>query len=369
LGQVARPFGTKALVVRGSRSLIESGNWSRIEIALKNSSISFGICEVSGEPSPAMVDSIVKSHHDKKPDIVIGIGGGSAIDAGKAVSAMLPKDGSVTDYLEGIGTRKHDGVKVPFIAVPTTAGTGSEASANAVLSQTGVNGYKRSIRHDNFCPDIALVDPGLVLSCPASVTAACGMDAITQLLESYVSDKASAFTDALVESALPLAGKHLTGAATDRAKDLETRSAMSYASLISGITLANAGLGVVHGFASAIGGFFPVPHGVICGSLLAPSTHLTIDKLLDSDPEYPALRKYARAGEMISGLKEISVTEACDLLVETIDRWTGILGIPRLSQFGISANDIDRIVRETGNKNNPVKLNDSELRQVLLARL
>jgi alcohol dehydrogenase class IV len=369
LGEIASSFGPSVLVVLGNRSLKESGNWLIIEESLKKHSIQVSVFEVPGEPSPELVDSAVNAYFHSSIDCVIGIGGGSVIDAGKAISAMLRTGGTVSDYLEGMGTKRHNGEKVPFIAVPTTAGTGSEASANAVLSDIGPDGYKRSIRHDNFCPDVALVDPNLALSCPASVTAACGMDAFTQLLESYVSDKASPFTDALVESALPLIGENLVPSATDRGNDINTRCGMAYASLISGITLANAGLGAVHGFASVIGGYFHAPHGAICGSLLGAVTRTTIEKLHFSMPHHPALAKYSLAGSLVNAQRTTSAGKGVALLLETIDNYTNNLGMPRLSKFGMTKEDIERITMETGNKNNPIKLDVNDFRTILKSRL
>ena len=180
---------------------------------------------------------------------------------------MLPLSDGIINYLEGVELNP-PGSTVSFIAVPTTAGTGSEATKNAVISSIGESGFKKSLRHDNFIPDIAVIDPQLMLSCPETLTAACGLDAIAQLLESYVSSKSNPITDALAFDALTKAIPAFEVAVKDGHKNLEARASMAYGALISGITLANAGLGIVHGFASPIGGFFDIPHGVVCGTLL-----------------------------------------------------------------------------------------------------
>ena len=202
LPKLASRYGDSVLLVTGSASFARSVHCSSLMRGLADAGIRLAVEAVSGEPSPAFVDDVVARHRAKLPACVIAIGGGSAIDAGKAISAMLAQEGSVRDFLEGMETRTHDGRKVPFIAVPTSSGTGAEATKNAVLSEVGPGGFKRSLRHDNFVPDIALVDPALTLSCPAPVTSACGLDALTQLLEAYVSTQASPMTDALALSGL-----------------------------------------------------------------------------------------------------------------------------------------------------------------------
>lgn len=204
----------------------------------------------------------------------MAIGGGSVIDCGKAVAAMLVEDGSVQDYLEGVGTRKPSGAKIPFIAVPTTAGTGSEATKNAVVCDRK-EGYKKSLRHDAYMPDVAVIDPELTMTAPRPVTIACGLDAVSQLIESYTSTKANVFTDSLALTALSHASESLLPHCLDQGNDISLRGKMSYAALISGITLSHAGLGAVHGMAGPLGGLFPVPHGVTCGKLLFPKASTT----------------------------------------------------------------------------------------------
>ena len=367
LGFVISGFGKKIALLTGQSSLKTSGFYERIESLLSGVRIEYVTKTVSEEPSPELIDSISSYLRGGKIDVVVSIGGGSVIDAGKAVSAMLKADGPVIDYLEDVGSKQHSGRKVPFIAIPTTAGTGSEATANAVLSRPGPKGFKKSLRHINFTPDVAIVDPELTTGCPPDVTAACAMDAFTHLLESYVSIKASPMTDALAESGMASVRDNLVPACSTRAKDLDTRGAMAYAALMSGITLANAGLGVVHGMASAIGGHYSIPHGVICGNLVGPATRATIQKLIAIDQKNPALEKYARAGYLLAGThvkNPAASCEGCDLLLHTIDTWTRKLELPSLSGFGFTESDIKAIAAESGNKNNPVKLDKEDIRQI-----
>lgn len=369
IGSLASGFGKNVLIVRGRGSLVKSPAWKPVQDSLSASNVSFFECVIDGEPSPQSIDSAVEQFSTKKPDCVVAIGGGSVIDAGKAISAMLVCQEPVGQFLEIVGTRKPDGRKVPLIAIPTTSGTGSEATANAVLSTVGKSGFKRSLRHENYIPDIALVDPELTLTCPPAITAACGMDALTQLLEAYVSTKASIMTDALCESALPLVGKHLVNAVEHGTTDIAARTGMSYASLCSGIALANAGLGVVHGLAALIGALFPVPHGVVCGTLLAGSVRVNVENLKAVSSGSCALQKYARAASLLSGKVYQDDAAAVTDLIDYLKKLSEQLGMSRLGSYGITESDIDRFLTENVNKNNPVQLTHDDIRRILLERL
>lgn len=367
IGDMAGRIGKTALVITGGSSLASSGRKMQLAEDLVKRGVNSFFESVTGEPSPGIVDTLVGRYHAKAVDVVVSVGGGSVIDTGKAVSAMLPSNEPVTPYLEGVGNGKvHDGRKVPFIAVPTTSGTGSEATKNAVLCCVGDNGFKKSLRHENFVPDYAIIDPELMLSCPPAVTAAAGLDVLCQLLESYISTNANPATDALAVSGLEHAARSFIPACTIGAENTDVRLGMAYGAYISGITLSSAGLGVVHGFASSIGGLFPVPHGVICGALLAECTTVTIEHLWHAGQAgHPTLRKYARAGDIVTGRRHMPVDEAAESLSSTLHRWREELKIPRLNTFGIGMDDIDRIVAATDNKNNPVKLKRDILAEIL----
>ena len=292
------------------------------------------------------------------------------MDTGKAVSAMLRLNEPVREYLEGVGVKKPAGEKLPFIAIPTTSGTGSEATNNAVISEVGKNGFKKSLRHYNYVPDIALVDPELVLSCSKRVTAASGMDAFTQLLEGYVSEKSSVMTDAWAREGLKSISRSLERA-VNRGDDLNARNDMSFAALASGIVLANAGLGLVHGFASSIGGVIEMPHGQVCGSLMAVVHERTIRALQASDPKSRALEKYVQAGMLFSGEKGRDKTD--DYYLEQIIRkmydMTESFGMKRFSHYGLTENRAAEIAGKTDNKNNPVSFSEEERKNILLSRL
>lgn len=370
LPQLIGAPGRRILLVSGAASFARSLDHERLTQALTRAAIDFVELSVSGEPSPGLIDSTVERHRGERFDWVVAVGGGSAIDAGKAISAMLPQQGSVTGYLECLDNRPHDGRKIPFIAVPTSSGTGAEATKNAVLSEVGDDGYKSSLRHDRLVPDLALIDPQLMLSCPPQVTAACGLDALTQLLESYVSNKASAMTDALALSGLEQLAAGFIPACENGANDLEARSRMAYAALNSGICLANAGLGVVHGFAGPIGGYCPMPHGAVCGTLLGEATRINIEAMFGDPAKYRrALEKYACVGVLLSGQSSSTLGKDCELLVRTLERWIEQTRMPRLGEYGITAAKLPAILDKSNNKNSPMLLNRRQMAAILEARL
>jgi len=370
LGQIVASYGSEVLVVTGSDSLDRTGSWKRCEESLKQTSIRFHRYSFSGEPSPELVDTAVKEFTPLSVDAVVAIGGGSVIDCAKAIAAMLTLGEPVTPYLEGVGTRAHPGTTLPFIAVPTTAGTGTEATKNAVISKVGGKGFKKSLRHDNFTPVCAIVDPELTLTCPPQVTAACGMDAFTQLLESYVSPQASPVTDALALSGIEHIASALVPASIDQGDDIELRSSLAYAAFLSGVTLANAGLGIIHGLAAPLGGLVPIPHGIVCATLVAEASRMNIKRIRElRGPEDIMLVKYARAGQAFSCTPDADVPTSCDLLVQKLDEWTERLSIPRLGRYGVAESDLDELAAQAGQKSNPVQLGLNEVKAILRARL
>ena len=364
LTEAIKSYGTKFLLVTGASSFVSSSSFERLKGQFGSQKLNFKHTYVNGEPTPGLVDDAILELGTFKPDVVVAIGGGSALDAGKAISAMIPLNDTVKNYLEGIGSKMHPGVKIPFIAIPTTAGTGSEAARNAVLSETGPNGYKRSLRHNRFVPDLAIVDPTLTLSCSPSTTASSGMDAFTQLLESYLSPNGSSITDALALEGLAKVSSSLLPAFRD-GSDGSARTGMALAAYLSGLTLTNAGLGLIHGFASSIGGFFAVPHGVICSALMYAVNTVTVRKLR-SENSSVALKKYATAGRIFSGNTSIrSDHYETDALLDTIQTWTAEMKIPSLAEVGIKGEDFDRIIEITENKNNPTPLRREEMYETL----
>ncbi len=373
LPKLAAGYGQRVLLVTGAASFPASPYWQPLLDGFTQHGLDMRHFTVSGEPSPQLADAATAQFRDAEIDVVVGIGGGSVLDAAKAIAGLLRIPNSVMDFLEGVGPELlYPGPAVPFIAVPTTAGTGSEATKNAVLSVQGENGFKKSFRHETLVPQVAVIDPQLMASCPKPQVAANGMDALTQLLESYVSLKANPFTDALALSGMEAVRDGLFAWYDEQPNAAEGRAQMAYAALLSGITLAQVGLGSVHGLAAPLGAFFPMPHGVVCGTLVAACTAKNIEVLQNRLPESPALARYAQAGRLLSRQPTLNDAQARAALIELLQSWTERLALPRLSHFGMRANDIPKVVancRGSSMKTNPVVLNDAEVTVILEERL
>jgi len=371
--ELTAQFGKHVLVVTGARSFPASERWVQLLQQFAALDISYDHVSIDGEPSPEMVDDAVKEHASTNKEVVIGIGGGSAMDAAKAIAGLLRVNHSVMDFLEGVGPElPYNGPAVPLIAVPTTAGTGSEATRNAVLSKQGKDGFKKSFRDDRLVAEVAIVDPELLSTCPRDVIAANGMDALTQLIESYVSTKANVFNDALGISGLRAARDGLVMLYQSEGKDVQARERMAYASLISGINLAQTGLGSVHGLASPLGAFYPIPHGVVCGTLLATATHININAMLEREADNAAIDRYARISEVLSQRRFKSIDQAQDKLVELLQQWTYDLQLERLSTYGLTSSALDHVVehsRGSSMKTNPIVLTDEEIKSILVERM
>jgi alcohol dehydrogenase class IV len=361
-------YGAVIALVTDQKSFINSQYAEELFNSFRKQGITYHHIVVDTEPSPEMIDHKTQMLNKAEIKAVVSIGGGSVLDAGKAISAMIYKNEPVKDYLEGVGTRDHPGTKLPFIAVPTTSGTGSEATKNAVLSQTGKNGFKKSLRHENFVPDIAVIDPMLTVSCSPAITAASGMDCFTQLTESFLSGKGCEYTDALAWEGLKAIKSSLLKSYMN-GSDTEARSDMSFAALTSGICLANAGLGAVHGFASSIGGMFVIPHGVVCGTLMTSANSIIIRELRKYDNNSPALKKYSSLGRLFLGDEGKSDDYYVDGFVEHLNKLTCNLKLPKLKQYGIRENDIQFICENTDIKSNPVNLTREDLIEILYSRL
>jgi alcohol dehydrogenase class IV len=361
--------GRQILIITGSNSFLQNKGIAGLLSSLEQEKFTLYIERVGHEPSPEDVDRITIRYRYSDVQTVVSIGGGSVIDAGKAVSAMLPLEHPVMDYLEGVGTKAHPGLKKFFVAIPTTSGTGSETTANAVLSGSNARGgFKRSLRHENLVPDIALVDPVLMISCPRQITAASGMDAFTQLIESYLSLKSNPFTDSLALDGIRRIHRHLAEACRN-GDNLEAREGMAYAAMLSGLTLANAGLGLIHGFASSVGASFDIPHGVICGTMMGIVNRFNIKAILQNEKHGKSAEKYVCLGRILSDRENMENEWYMQFVADYLDELTNNLVISKLGAYGVKPDDLEKIASITDHKSNPVVFNKEQLIEMLRIRL
>ena len=315
---------------------------------------------VAAEPTVDLARAGAAAAREHGADVVAAVGGGSVIDLAKAVAMLLGNGGDPLDYLEVIGSgRRITEPAVPCVAVPTTAGTGAEVTANAVLASPA-HGLKASLRSPLMIPRVALVDPGLTVSCPPRVTAASGLDALTQCLEPFVSVRANPLTDGLAREGLRRAAAGLRAAYAD-GSDLAARADMAMCSLLGGIALANAKLGAVHGLAGVIGGTADVPHGMACAALLAPVIEANVRALRSGPPGHPALDRYTEAARLLTGKPAASIGDGLTWIRETVSR----LAVPGLAAFGIGPQHAEDIAAKAAGassmRGNPVALTHSDL--------
>jgi len=357
---LAERMGRRAFVVTGrtierAAALIEQ---------LREQAIECVTFSVSGEPTVAMVKKGVEQARGAKCDLVIGIGGGSVLDTAKVIAAMLTDSGRLEDYLEVVGPGKPITQNpAPYIAIPTTAGTGAEVTRNAVLGMPEY-GAKVSMRSPLMLARLAVVDPELTYSMPPSLTAGTGIDALTQLIEADVCNKANPFTDGICREGLIRAGRSLR-TAYDNGGNRAAREDMALASLFSGLALANAGLGAVHGFAGPLGGMIQAPHGVICARLLPFVMEANVRALQVHEPGSPALTRYDQISQLLTGKVSAKASDG----VRWIQNLCAAMEIPSLAKFGLKEQDLPAVVekarKSSSMKGNPIVLTDDELISVL----
>jgi alcohol dehydrogenase class IV len=366
-GRVAELPGVLAGL--GSRVLVCTGaNPERYASLLAGLGLPTAVFPVAGEPAAGLARAGVAAAREHGADVIAAIGGGSVIDLGKAVAMLLANGGDPLDYLEVVGSgQKITRPAAPCVAVPTTAGTGAEVTANAVLA-VPEHHLKASLRSPLMIPRVALVDPQLTVSCPPPVTAASGLDALTQCLEPFVSVRATPLTDGLAREGLRRAATGLRAAHADGG-DLAARTDMAMCALLGGMALANAKLGAVHGLAGVIGGTADVPHGMACAALLAPVVQANVRTLRTAAPGSPALERYAEAAQLLTGKPGASIEDGLTWIGETLT----LLGVPGLAAFGLGpgqAGDIAATaVTSSSMQGNPVRLSQGQLKAVFLEAL
>ncbi|MCS7059964.1 MAG: iron-containing alcohol dehydrogenase [Anaerolineae bacterium] len=364
VGEMAAALGRCALVVNGCTSeratpLLQS---------LAEAGLSYEIFTVCDEPTVDVIVAGVLRARAENCDIVIGFGGGSALDTAKAVAAIVNNPGELLDYLEVIGKGKTILYpSAPCIAVPTTAGTGAEVTRNAVIASPA-HRVKVSLRSPYLLPKVAVVDPEMTLSAPPAVTASTGMDALTQLIEPFVCNRANPLTDAFCREGVPRAARSLRRA-FEQGSDLAAREDMALASLLGGLALANAGLGAVHGFSGPVGGLFHAPHGAVCAALLPPVVALNVRALRERQPDSPALKRYDEIAAMLTGDPRATADDA----VQWVQELAQALDIPPLSAYGMEPIHVDEVADRaavaTSMKANPIPLTRAEMREILMRAL
>jgi alcohol dehydrogenase class IV len=353
----------------GSRVLICTGaSTARNAGLLASVALPAAVFPVTAEPTVGMARAAVAAAREHGADVVAAIGGGSVIDTGKAVAMLLGNGGDPLDYLEMVGAgQKISRPAVPFVAVPTTAGTGAEVTANAVLA-VPERRLKASLRDPLMIPRVALVDPELTVSCPPLVTAASGLDALTQCLEPFVSVRATPLTDGLAREGLRRAGSGLRAAYAD-GSDVAARADMSVCALLGGMALANAKLGAVHGLAGVIGGTADVPHGLACAALLVPVIEANVRALQARGTGQAVIERYAEAAGLLTGKPGASVADGLAWIRKTL----ALLAVPGLAAFGFGVGQIDDVAAKaltsSSMQGNPVPLSRDDLKAVLLQAL
>ena len=318
------------------------------------------------EPTVELIRAGARRVQDTGCDAIVSLGGGSAIDAGKAIAAIATNGGEPLDFLEIVGRGRTIAIApLPFIAVPTTAGTGSEVTRNAVLG-SAEHGVKASLRSPLMLARVALVDPELTYGLPPAVTAATGLDALTQLIEPFVSARANPLTDAVCAEGIPRVARSLRHAYHDGA-DQDARRDMALASLFGGLALANAGLGIVHGFAAPLGGCWKAPHGALCAALLPHGMAANVAALRTRAPQHPALERYAAIARLLTGRKDASAEDG----IEWVQALCAELNVPALRAWGIAEADlagvVEKAARASSMQANPLPLTDEELLAVVTA--
>jgi alcohol dehydrogenase class IV len=360
VGQAARSMGRRTLVVTGS-SLERA---QRVLDLLAEQEMEAGIFQVESEPTTGLISQGLQAARAQQADLIIGFGGGSALDAGKAISALATNPGEMLDYLEVIGRGKAITEQpLPYIAIPTTAGTGAEVTRNAVIGSPE-HQVKVSLRSPLMLPRLALVDPELTYDLPLDVTASTGLDALTQLIEPFVSLKANPLSDAIAREGIRRAAQALP-ALQRNTGDRSARDDMALASLLGGLAMANAALGAVHGFAGPVGGMFPVPHGVVCARLLPLVMGANLTALEQRQPGSPVLARYQEVAVLLTGDAHAQAADGAGWVQNLV----GKFNIAGLGMYGVKPEHIpelvDKSARASSMKGNPIQLTEAEMTAIL----
>jgi alcohol dehydrogenase class IV len=360
LGSAAKNLGHRALIVTGRTAR----HADSILAQLAGAGLTGFVFSVAGEPDTQTIEKGVARAKAEGVDLIIGVGGGSSIDTAKAIAAIAANDGSLLDYLEVVGRGQPlQKAALPCIAIPTTAGTGSEVTRNAVIASPE-HRVKASIRHVSMLPRVALVDPQLTLDLPPLQTACTGMDALTQLLEAYICSRSNPITDGFCREGLMRAARSLK-TAFKNGQDLAAREDLSLAALLSGLALANSGLGAVHGLAGPLGGMFNASHGALCAALLPHVMAVNLDALSSRAPNCLALQRFGEIAQILTRNSRATAADAAVWTAETARE----LSIPSLSHYGVAASHFEELASKasaaSSMKANPIVLSHTEIIEIL----
>jgi len=354
-----KELGSKVFIVTGKNQKLvnQLSEW------LTAINIQFELFSIYSEPVTTDIEKGTELARKSSCSVVLGIGGGSVIDSAKAIAALAPNKGELTDYLEVIGKgRRLEKAPLPFIAIPTTAGTGAEVTKNSVIKSLE-HSVKVSLRSDLMYPKVALIDPELTLTMPLKITASTGVDALTHLLETFVSSQSNPFIDILCREGMKRISAFLELAFND-GNNLEARENMAMASMLGGMALANVKLGAVHGFAGPLGGMFTIPHGAVCACLLPAVMEINISTLKDKN-QHSQLLKYNEVAQILTGNNNAVARDGVVWVKELVKK----LQIPTLSDFHLSTDSFPELIEKAKNsssmKGNPVELDNEQLHAIL----
>lgn len=359
-GNLCAAFGSKAYIFTG----LTPGRFPKLVESLEKVGISYSCFPVNGEPTLELITAAVEQVRQSGSNLVIGFGGGSAIDAGKAAAALAVNPGEPLEYLEVVGRgRPLEVAPLPFVAIPTTAGTGAEVTRNAVIG-VPEQGVKVSLRSPSMLPRLALVDPALTYELPPDTTASTGLDAMTQLIEPFISNRPNPMVDAICREGIQRAAWALPRA-YENGTNTEARRDMSLAALFGGMALANSRLGAVHGFAGVLGATLNAPHGALCARLLPKVLRANINAIRDREPHHPALQRFIELARLLTGRPDATIEAGLGWMDELVESFQ----IPALHTYGLQASDIGSILpkarRASSMQGNPIVLTDAELRNIL----
>lgn len=366
---IAQFEGQRVLLITGAKSLEASGQLDQIKTDLEQlGRVYHRICD--REPTDALLDGICAEIRDLSIDVVVSIGGGSVIDAGKAIACNMPPESGAIEHIQSLVTNPQlTHPKIPLIAIPTTSGAGNEVTPKMAIDRADILGTKAFFTHPQFTPDAVILDPELLISCPSELTATCGLVTLSHLMEAQFALHTSVLNEAIIWSGLEALKDNLLLACAVGATSQAVRGKMAYASCASGIGQANSSIGLLQGLALTLSSFCPIPYRVACSTLAGSALRVSLRALRTRYTQNPILLKIAKVGELFDGRTQQSPNYYCDALVNIVEAWVQILPIPRLGEYGIKPKDLPPVVEKTLDYCPDVDLHRDEIYAILQDRL